>query len=87
MLLSPLHTHPSFITASRLGEAARIERQASEAFWQGDVYNAVGMMAADWQSKVGILNRIGPSVPDTAPTRDRLAGEAEQLRRQAQSAQ
>ena len=66
----------------------RLERiPGLQALSEGDVDKAVGLMQAQATSVSDFLVGIDPDAPETAPIRERLTEEAEQLDRLAKGAQ
>jgi Ca-activated chloride channel homolog len=79
--------NPTVTSARLLAETTKVKREASQALSEGDVDKAVGLMQAQATSVSDFLGQIDPGVPETAPLRERLTEEAEQLQRLATGAQ
>ena len=79
--------NPTVTSARLLAETTKVKREASQAMSEGDVDKAVRLMQAQATSVSDFLGQIDPTVPDTAPIRERLTEEAEQLQRLATGAQ
>jgi Ca-activated chloride channel family protein len=79
--------NPTVTSARLLAETTKVKREASQALYEGDVDKAVGLMQAQATSVSDFLGQIDPNVPETAPIRERLTEEAEQLHRLATGAQ
>jgi Ca-activated chloride channel homolog len=79
--------NPTVTSARLLAETTKAKRDASQALYEGDVDKAVGLMQAQATSVSDFLGRIDPAAPETAPIRERLTEEAEQLDRLAKGAQ
>lgn len=72
----------STVTSARLLAAtAKVKGEASRALSEGDVDRAVGLMQAQATSVSDFRFGIDDSSPETAPIRERLTEEAEQLQR------
>ena len=79
--------NPTVTSARLLAETTKVKREASQALSEGDVDKAVGLMQAQATSVSDFLVGIDDSSPETAPIRERLTEEAEQLQRLATGAQ
>jgi Ca-activated chloride channel family protein len=79
--------NPTVTSARLLAETTKVKREASQALYEGDIDKAVGLMQSQSQSVSDFLVGIDDSSPETAPIRERLTEEAEQLHRLATGAQ
>jgi Ca-activated chloride channel family protein len=79
--------NPTVTSARLLAETTKVKRDASQALYEGDIDRAVGLMQAQSQSVSDFLAGIDDVSPDTAPIRERLAEEVEQLDKLALGAQ
>jgi Ca-activated chloride channel homolog len=79
--------NPTVTSARLLAETTKVKREASQALYEGDIDKAVGLMQAQATSVTDFLVGIDDSSPETAPIRERLTEEAEQLQRLATGAQ
>jgi Ca-activated chloride channel family protein len=77
---------PTVTSARLLAETTKVKREASEALYAGDTDKAVGLMQAQASSVSDFLAGIDDSGPETAPIRERLTEEAQQLARLAKGA-
>lgn len=79
--------NPTVTSARLLAETTKVKREASQALYEGDVDKAVGLMQAQATSVSDFLAGIDDSSLETAPIRERLVEEVEQLQRLATGAQ
>ena len=79
--------NPTVTSARLLAETTKVKREATQALSEGDVDKAVGLMQAQASSVSDFLAGIDASGPETAPIRERLTEEAQQLHRLAKGAQ
>ncbi len=79
--------NPTVTSARLLAETTKVKREASQALYEGDIDKAVGLMQSQSLSVSDFLAGIDDSSPETAPIRERLAEEVEQLDKLALGAQ
>ena len=79
--------NPTVTSARLLAETTKVKRDASQALYEGEIDKAVGLMQSQSQSVSDFLAGIDDSSPETAPIRERLIEEVEQLQRLATGAQ